>query len=145
MNIIKVTLDTNVFVSGTYWKGDSYKILNLIFNREIDCYITPEILQEFSRVINYEEIIKKKTFSNALQEYSYIQSFLTKIHLISSKEKLFLITKDHDDNKILECAISGGVDYIITQDKHILDLKNIAGIIILTPAEFLKIFHNIDR
>ncbi|MBU1198966.1 MAG: putative toxin-antitoxin system toxin component, PIN family [Nanoarchaeota archaeon] len=44
---------------------------------------------------------------------------------------------DPDDNKIIECALEGKADYIITQDKHLLDLK-FDKIKILTPREFLR-------
>ncbi|MBI2671412.1 putative toxin-antitoxin system toxin component, PIN family, partial [Candidatus Woesearchaeota archaeon] len=43
-----------------------------------------------------------------------------------------------DDNKIIECAIDGNSDCIITKDKHLLKLKEYKGIKIITPEEFLK-------
>jgi len=44
------------------------------------------------------------------------------------------------DNRILECAMEGQADYIISGDKHLLDLKTYQGIKIVTLAEFLEIF-----
>jgi len=42
-----------------------------------------------------------------------------------------------EDNKILECAVSAGAEFIITGDSHLLNLENFRGIEILAPDEFL--------
>jgi len=58
--------------------------------------------------------------------------------IVEPLEKLDVVKEDPDDNKILECAKEGKVDYIVTQDKHLLKLKSFEGIEILNPCEFLK-------
>jgi hypothetical protein len=45
---------------------------------------------------------------------------------------------DDPDNRILECAKAGGANFIISGDKHLLNLKNYQGIKIVTPGEFLE-------
>ncbi len=51
-----------------------------------------------------------------------------------------MIDEDPEDDKILECAFDSGVDYIISGDSHLLDLKDFKGIEILSPDEFLEVF-----
>jgi predicted nucleic acid-binding protein len=52
-----------------------------------------------------------------------------------------VIKENDDDNRILECAIEGRVQYLISGDrKHLLPLKEYQGAKILSPAEFLKLF-----
>ena len=58
---------------------------------------------------------------------------------IEVNSKLDLVKADPDDNKIIECAIDGNVDFLITKDRHLLDLKKYKGIKIIKPEEFLKI------
>lgn len=58
--------------------------------------------------------------------------------IVVPTRKITAVDADPDDNKILECASAGGVDYLVTQDRHLLDLKEFEGIAILTPEEFLK-------
>lgn len=57
--------------------------------------------------------------------------------VIESKQKFKVMKEDPDDNKILECAFEGKVNYIISQDKDLLRLKNFEGIEIINPEEFL--------
>jgi len=41
--------------------------------------------------------------------------------------------------KVVECAVVGNADYIVTGDKHLLALKQYGNIAIVKAAEFLKI------
>ena len=51
-----------------------------------------------------------------------------------------VVNEDPDDDRILECAVSVGSDYIVTGDKHLLRLKQYAGIQILTVVGILDVF-----
>jgi predicted nucleic acid-binding protein len=60
---------------------------------------------------------------------------------VHPKNKVSVIKENDDDNRILECAIEGKVQYLISGDrKHLLPLKEYQRIKILSPAEFLKLF-----
>ena len=63
--------------------------------------------------------------------------------IVSSEKKFDIIKEDLDDNRVLECAVEGRVDYIITQDNHLLKLGEFEGIRIITPGEFLDIFEKV--
>lgn len=50
------------------------------------------------------------------------------------------VKDDADDNRIFECAVAVGSDYIVTGDNHLLHLKQYNDISIVTVADFLKIW-----
>ena len=49
----KVTLDTNILVSGLGWKGNPHKILEKVIRGEIQLFTSREIYEELSRVLDY--------------------------------------------------------------------------------------------
>ena len=50
-----------------------------------------------------------------------------------------VITAKESDNRVLECAVAGRADVIVTGDrKHLLPLRSYAGIPIVAPADFLR-------
>ena len=53
-------------------------------------------------------------------------------------KKLFKLSIDPDDNKFIDCAISGNAEYIVSGDSHLLDLKSILNTEVITPSVFLK-------
>ncbi len=60
--------------------------------------------------------------------------------IVNSEINIDIITADPDDNKFLEAALAGNTQYIVSQDKHLLNLKVYNDTKIITPEEFLKIF-----
>ncbi|MDD9952797.1 MAG: putative toxin-antitoxin system toxin component, PIN family [Candidatus Woesearchaeota archaeon] len=59
-----VVLDTNVLLSGTFWKGDSYEILKRAKEKRIALVLSISILEEYKRILESEEIIEKQAQKN---------------------------------------------------------------------------------
>ncbi len=130
----KVVIDTNVFVSGLTFKGKPREVLDLVWRGDIEAYISTFILKEL------EETLKKDFGWDKDQIKHTTQKIKAKVILVYPKDKVSVIKEKDDDNRILECAIEGKVQYLISGDrKHLLPLKEYKGIKILSPAEFLKL------
>lgn len=131
--MIKVVLDTNIFVSSIFWRGNPYKIVEKALDKKIKVYISIEIIKELEKILKRdfevpEEYIERQI--NLILEYSEI---------VEINIKTDVVKEDTEDNKIIECAVSTNADYIITGDNHLLKLKEYKGIKILSPAKFLNL------
>ena len=63
--------------------------------------------------------------------------------LIEINNSLKIVDDDPDDDMVIECAILGRANYIITGDRHLLSLENYDEIKIIKAQEFLNfIFPN---
>ncbi len=133
----KVVLDTNVIVSGTFWAGSSSKIFDIIDKKMLILILSEEILKEYERVIKSEEIMEKVENHNLIIS-KIVQRVIANSEIIEPKEKYKIIKDDSDDNKFLDCAVAGKANFIISQDKHLLTLKEFKSIKIVTPKEFLE-------
>lgn len=134
---MKFVADTNVLISATFWKGDSEKIIIKAEKKEIKLILSKEIITEYSKVLNYSEI--KNKIRNKRLEIGYtIQKIISIATIVEPKMQLNTVKEDPDDNKILECALEGKADYIVSQDAHLLKLKEFHGIKIITPKQALK-------
>ncbi len=134
---MKVTLDTNVLVSGTFWTGNSFIILNLIDKNKLRNVISKDIIKEYYEVINSDEIIDKIK-DKSLRMLKIAHKVINNSEIVEPSMKIDIIKDDPDDNRILECAIAGDVDCIVSNDKHLLKLKEYRNILILTPDEFVE-------
>ena len=130
---MRAIIDTNVFVSGIFWEGNfCSQIIDKWKNKKFELVSSMDILKEFAETLrNYkiemsDEMIEE--WRNLIIESSVI---------INPKIKLNVIKEDPDDNKFLEAGISGNADLIISQDKHLLKLKEYQGIKIVSPEEAL--------
>lgn len=130
---MKVVLDTNIFISGIHWSGASGKVLDAWFDEKFVIVTSEPILDELAKTL--------ADFKIPLTDHEILHW----ISLISSKSDLVFpsrrikIVSDPDDDKFIEAAVEAGAHYIVSQDKHLLKLKEFEGIKIIGPGEFLRL------
>ncbi len=134
---MKITVDTNILVSATFWKGDSNSIIEKVEQGKIELILSKEILQEFISVLNYKEI-KDKIKDKGLEMSRTIEKIVEISTIIEPKQRFNIIKDDPDDNMVIDCAKAGMVDFIVSNDKHLLRLERFDGIKIVTPSELIK-------
>lgn len=139
---MKIVIDTNVLISATFWNGASSEIINKVEENEIELILSEDIFKEYCEVLDYEEIQNKIKNKNLEMKRS-AEKILSISSIIVPKNKFEVIKEDIEDNKILECAVEGNVNYIVTQDNHLLKLKKFENIKILDPKEFIEILNNL--
>jgi len=133
---MRVVLDTNIFFSSFYWAGNPRKVFNRITKGLDELFITDEILNEIASVMERK---KYKVNKNEINEYiKIIESYSIKIISKNIPE----VSRDIDDNKILQCAVDGNCDFIITGDEDLLVLREYNNIKIIKPREYLELFFN---
>ncbi len=127
---MRIAADTNFFISATQWDNSvAHKLLLTLIKTDAEIFTTKEILDEFGKVL-------QRDFEyNAKETAEIIKNVLCFATLVEPEEKLDIIKDDPDDNKILECASASQSEYVITYDKHLLNLKEFRGIKIVKPEE----------
>jgi len=129
---MKIVLDTNVLVSGIFWTGSPSAVLSHWINGRFELLLMDEIFDEYIRTLFRISKGKKDDLVNKwLILFAENSTFVT-------VKKRFNLSPDPDDNKFLECAISGNADFIVSGDSHLLDLKSILNTEVITPSVFLK-------
>lgn len=73
---------------------------------------------------------------------SIIQEIESISDLVVASRSIDVVQADPYDNMILERALAGKVDYIVSGDSHLLDLGEFEGIRIITPAQMLEAWNN---
>jgi putative PIN family toxin of toxin-antitoxin system len=130
---MKVVIDTNIVVSGIFWKGNPNKILRAWFSDKFDVLVSPGI------VVEYERVIKRMESGLTTEEIQMWMSLIANHStIIEPPLKLNVVEADPDDDKFVECAIFGHADHIVSGDKHLLNLKEYEWITILSPSQFCK-------
>jgi putative PIN family toxin of toxin-antitoxin system len=130
---VKVVFDTNVWVS-IFMEDVLYGEFSLV-KPELTIYISKEIIFELSKVLLYPRIAK--ILENAgIREKDVLRVISDDSKMVEPKIKLHIIDKDEEDNKILECALAARADFIVSGDKHLLELGKFRKTKILTPREF---------
>jgi putative PIN family toxin of toxin-antitoxin system len=132
---MRVVIDTNVYISGSLWKGNEERVIDLCTSGKIENYTTFDIIDEIDRVLRYRKL--RLTEKEAEQ---LVKVFLSFSKIVNPNVKVDIVEEDQSDNKFLECAIGSGSDILITGDDHLLNLKEFAGVRIMNSNSFLEEF-----
>ncbi|MBM4308165.1 MAG: putative toxin-antitoxin system toxin component, PIN family [Deltaproteobacteria bacterium] len=128
---MKVVLDTNVFVSGVFFGGPPRKILEAWRDDKIQLLLSPEILEEYQRVLHELAVAFSSIEVETLLDFLILHS-----EIVVPLPLHPVIQADPSDNKFLECAVSGKATCIVSGDKHLLKLVKFREIPILKPRAF---------
>jgi uncharacterized protein len=131
---MKVVLDTNIFVSGIFWKGSSNGVINNWREGKFTLVISLESVSEIIKVL---KDFKIKLSDDMIKEW--VDLIVRNSIIVEPKEKIAIVKDDPKDDIFIETAIAGNADNIVSQDNHLLKLKEFRGIKIITPEEFNKI------
>jgi len=131
---MRVVLDTNTLISALLFSGTASHLVPLWQSGEITPLLSKAMLQEYLQVLTYPKFrLSDQEIRELIEE-----EVLPFVKTIEVRKRLTVVRRDPDDNKFLECAVTGGAKYLVTGDRDLLELGSYRGISIVTAGEFLK-------
>ncbi len=128
---MRVVLDTNVFISAILG-GRSGVIVDEWKAGKFTLIITDAIAREYLDVINRPKFKIPQNEIMAATDY-----LLQTAEFVTPQEQIHVIVADLTDNKFLEAAVAGKVNFIVSGDNHLLELKSFKKITVITAREFI--------
>ena len=142
--MLKVVVDSNVIISGlTAAAGNPHNILEAWRRGEIILLTCPAIVEEIAEVLGRPFFRDRRHITE--EDVSRARRVLEMdATMVVPRVPLDVVEDDPDDDRVLECALEGSADYIVSGDHHLLDLRRFRHIPILTPRQFLAILEARD-
>jgi uncharacterized protein len=130
---VKITVDTNILVSMYVYPGG---VLTGIMKEAeaggCEIGISTDILDELCLVL-------RKKFMWEEDKIARLAAQLMRLYrTVESRKKIHACKADPTDDKVIEAAVEFGADYILSGDRHLLDMKKYGSMEILRPAELIK-------
>jgi putative PIN family toxin of toxin-antitoxin system len=131
--MLRVVLDTNIWIS--FMIGKELKGLEKYLNKKVKIITSSEQIEELVSVLRREKF-KKYFLKDDIKELLFL---IMKVSEIVNINHNIYDCRDEKDNFILEMAINGKVDIIVTGDNDLLILHPYKNISIINYKEFEKI------
>ena len=129
---MKVVFDTNILVSALVFPGGRADIaLRRIIEERDRLLLSKPILDELLGIL-------ASKFSRDAEELAHVAVFLSELSIVVKPRRKLAILADDPDNRILECAVTGGADAIVTGDKVLLGLKAFRKVKLLSLRAYLE-------
>ncbi len=130
---MKVVIDSNVWISALVFGGKPRFIFEQAVSEGWTIVASEEIFTEVRRIL----IVKFPDFVEDFESFQIVlQPYINKVRLGHIK---VVVSRDEDDNRVIETALTGDASHIITGDKDLLVLSQYKKIVIVNPTCFLGI------
>ncbi len=129
---MKIVFDTNIFISAIVIPDSiAEKVILKIIQGNDSLIISKEIIDEVLTVLSAK-------FNRDIEAISHAAYYLSELAQMVKPTRKIHILRDEPDNRILECALSGKADAIVTGDKEMLKLREYKEIKIISLKEYLS-------
>ena len=132
---MRVILDTNVFISGVFFSGPPYRILEAWQDGKLQLVASQEILEEYQRV---GETLAEQFPGVNLQPI--IDLVTTNAEVFPNQVLPESLCEDPDDDKFIACALAGRCRVIVSGDRHLLKVSGFRGLTVMSPRRFIDEF-----
>jgi uncharacterized protein len=129
--MLRITADTNIFISGLNFAGKPFELLTLARAGVVEIAMSEPIMAEIKRVLH--DKFKWPDDDVAAIEKE-IRGFTS---MVEPKHAVDVVKADPTDNRILECAETADSHFIVSGDNHLLQLEQFDKIRILKVADLL--------
>jgi putative PIN family toxin of toxin-antitoxin system len=128
--MIRVVLDSNIYISALLFGGNPRHVLQLAEDCAFGVAFSPEIRSEV------EETLLDKFRWSRIEVAMVADVLWPRARLVHPKRPV-VDCSDPDDNRVLECALESSAHMIVTGDRHLLALDPWRGIPIVNAGAFL--------
>lgn len=132
---MKILFDTNLWISFMIGKRLS-TLADVLYRSDVEVYVSEQLLNEIRTVIarpKFDRLIPTET------RYNFFEMVYNICHMTNINVEAVTPIRDIKDIYLLSMAESVPVDYIVSGDKDLTDLREHAGIPILKYSELLAI------
>jgi putative PIN family toxin of toxin-antitoxin system len=129
---MRVVFDTNIFISALVLPGSlAEKAVSRIIEGRDDLVLSTDIIKEVLSVLSSK-------FGREREALSHVAVILLDLGKWVKPDQRIRVLRDEPDNRILECAVFGRAELIVTGDKEMLRLKEYMGIKITSLRDYLE-------
>jgi uncharacterized protein len=130
---IAAVFDTNILFSATGWRGNPFQCVEQARTGKVQAVTCRELIEELAGKL------EERLHFSADQVVETVADYLGFLRMVQIPGLLAAVSRDPEDNMVLECAVEGGAQYIVSGDNDLLVLKEFRGIQIVRASDFLKI------
>ncbi|THV29858.1 putative toxin-antitoxin system toxin component, PIN family [Rhizobium rosettiformans W3] len=136
---MRVVVDTNVFVGACIGNGASASVLRSCISLQATAILGTSLILEYRDVLGRSELFRSSRL-NEEERFELLRLFIGRCDLVTVYYRWRPNLRDEGDNHLVELAIAGGAEAIIThnlRDLKAMELK-FPALAVLTPLEWLE-------
>src|SRR5262245_17699913 len=111
---------------------------------DVRAVVSPAILDEYRRSLGYAKV-RRYLRLPAAEVGVWVDAFALIADVVSGERSVSAVVSDPDDDKYLAAALEGRAAFVVSGDRHLLDVGKYEGVRVVTPREFLTLLDRPQR
>lgn len=135
---MRAVLDTVVFVRALINPKGRWRRLLFDFSDRYVIVLSPDIISEIASVVYRPALHKRFPQLADPPQLDRVLQLFEQAEVVEPAEAVS-VCRDPNDDKFFACALAGRADYIVTEDKDILDVGEFRGARAISAAAFIAL------
>jgi putative PIN family toxin of toxin-antitoxin system len=137
---VRACIDTNILISYLLGPGSVQppsQVVRSAYSGTYSLVIVETTLHELRQKVTSKSYLVERIADQELQEF--VRDLREVAEVIPQPSRIPAVTRDRKDDYLVAPAVLEQVDFIVTGDKDLLEIGDIAGVLIVSPARFVRI------
>ena len=144
--MLRAVLDANVVVSALVRpEGPPGRILDRVARGDgLRAVVSPAILDEYRRSLAYPKL-RRYLRLPAAEVSAWVDALALVADIVPGEHVVAVVAADPDDDKYLSAALEGRATFVVSGDRHLLEVGTYEGVRVVTPREFVDLLERRTR
>jgi putative PIN family toxin of toxin-antitoxin system len=134
---VRTVLDSSVLVAALVTPNPasaSRIILGAAAAGAVRLVVTDALEEEYRRAVEYPQVVR---YSAKVNRQAFVSAIVAVADRVLPGQAKGLVAQDPSDDMVLAAAIGGRAEWIVSLDRHLINLAEVEGDRILRPGDFL--------
>ena len=135
---MRVVVDSSVVVAALATpnpESASRVVLAAVAAGVVVLVITDELEGEYCRAVEYRQV---RRYAAKVDRQGFVDAIVAVAERVESGSAAGAVPADPGDDKVVAAALAGQAAFVVTLDRHLLDLAGLPGILVMRPGDFLR-------
>ena len=135
---MRVVIDSSVVVAALATpnpESASRVVLAAVAAGLVDLVITDELEAEYRRAVEYPQV---KRYAAKVDRQGFVDAIVATAERVEPAAAAGAVSADPGDDMVVAAALAGRADFLVSLDRHLLDLAGLPGVLVVRPGDFLR-------
>ena len=141
---MRTVLDSSVLVAALVTPNPasaSRIILAAASEGAVRLIVSDPLEEEYRRAVEHRQMIR---YAAKVNRQAFVSAVVAVADRVLPGEATGIVTRDPADDMVLAAAIGGRADWVVSLDRHLIDLAEVERVRILRPGDFLVKLRRLD-